>query len=102
MVIVKKICEECKKEFNKLYMFKNVSLCYWCYRKRVVIIPDAIGRAIKTVSDVLDKVYEVGGYVDKKSSVIRIRPLSFPQCMIGRKFKIVLVDEEDEDAKVVD
>jgi len=93
-------CDGC----NKLYRTKNIIsfkgkfLCRKCrskldtFRYQMSASNYICKTNNKTIEQILNKVYEIKGYVTKKG-YLKSRVISFPRCMINRKFKIILVKE---------
>ena len=100
VAISKGKCEQCDKIYRirNLVYFKGKWLCGLCRSKRNTFKSQqsAVSYIIppnkKTLKDVLNKVYEVK--VGKNADRDWIKPISFPRCMIGHKFKIVLIENE--------
>ncbi|MFW9872023.1 MAG: hypothetical protein ACFFG0_02900 [Candidatus Thorarchaeota archaeon] len=91
-------CDKCGNLYRVrgLVKFKGKFLCGNC-RKQLPTFRAQVNASnyikptnLKTIEEVLNKVYEVKYYINKRgyrNGYIQ----SFPKCMIGKKFKIVLV-----------
>ena len=96
-------CDGCHKEFyvKNLTKIKNKLLCRLCISrlpssKKISSITQTLScPSRKKLSTVLSKIYEVNYY--KKNGRIVSTNFSLPTCMIGRRFKIVLVDKDGDE-----
>lgn len=97
-----KVCDGCGKNTRRIRLSKGKFLCWGCYTKVSQMIYQG-SRCYKSLQEVLDKVYEVRGYVKKtrKGVVNVVAVFSLPSVMVGRKFKIVLVDDDLQSKKKV-
>ena len=86
------ICKKCSKRTRSLrYGKRGGFLCYTCWIKEHH--PINCGRGpIVPLEEVLSRVYEVKGYINKTNGQISAS-IGFPSILIGHKIKIVLVDE---------
>ena len=85
----KESCMECNNYTKSFRSYKNKYLCYKCYIKHVRIIKEGDNR-LMPLHEALSKTYEVRGYVNNKGYIIST--MSFPQILIGHKFKLVLIE----------
>jgi len=88
-LINNRTCQNCDNKVRSFHIFKGKFLCYKCYRKQVHIIPNPSPHR-KTMEEVLNKVYEIKGYINKNGSIKN--QLNLPQVLIGHKIKISLAD----------
>lgn len=90
----KKICDNCNCYIRRGFrIYKGRLLCFNCYQKSVKLIISGSYWKGKKIEDVLNKVYEVKSRINTKGYEIS-KQISFPKCMINKKFKIVLVENE--------
>jgi hypothetical protein len=91
-------CEGCGKEYNRRFLvaFKGKLLCRSCRSKletsRAQESASRIGIGRITIEEVLNRVYEPQVYFTENSKA-RTVLLNLPICCIGKKFKLVLVDD---------
>lgn len=94
----KKRCDECGAYMTKGFrIYKGKFLCFKCYSKKgnIINISNSFNKKLK---EVLEKIYLVEPYIYKNT--LRTRPIYFPNCMIGKKFKIILIDDEQRNTKI--
>lgn len=89
MTRIKKKCDNCELSYNKVTIYKGKMLCKKCLNKIDTITVGNIRNGY-SLEGALNKVYEVKGYLTKSNNLISM--ISFPQILIGHKFKIVLVE----------
>ncbi len=91
---VKGSCEECGKFQKRLRRAKGKLVCYLCWVKNTSIL-ELIGYEgnRKSLDEVLNKIYEPSVSFRSDGSP-RGAHLWLPLVMIGKKFKIVLVEEK--------
>lgn len=95
-------CDSCNKlmRIRHLVQFKGKFLCRCCRNKLPTFrIQMSASQYLnktnyKTIEQVLNKVYEVKSYTDKRG-YRRSFVQSLPKCMEGRHFKIILVEDEN-------
>ena len=78
---------------EKSYSYKNDILCWNCYQKYFSRVG---GYNVKGMSlkDALDKVREVHGQT-RKGTTYSYGLMGLPRVLIGKKVKLVLVEEDD-------
>jgi len=94
-IVNNKNCMDCGKKVRKFRSYKNKFLCYNCYIKKLHRIE--ISRNYNRISfeKAINRIYEVKGYVTKKG-YIKAMSSSFPNCLIGHKFKIQIIEKEEK------
>lgn len=91
MTKIKKICYKCNKKFNKTFIYKGGFYCILCYRSFFNKMPQ-IGQTGFSIERALSKIY----LIKEKVNTGNRSPngyLYFPKCLIGKKIKIILIDE---------
>jgi|WetSurMetagenome_2_1015567.scaffolds.fasta_scaffold29320_4 hypothetical protein len=92
------ICDGCMMPYNRngiVYM-KGKFLCSHCKAKREnTKIGHRLPFLIIPLNEALDKIYFVRGHVAKDFRYAN-GYCYFPRILIGKKFKVVLVEEENE------
>lgn len=91
--MTKQSCEECGIKTKKLRRLKGFYYCFNCWKKRVKIIGGfGVG---KSLEEALEKVYIVSPNLKHKNGDYYYYAGScrFPKCLIGKQFKIKLVED---------
>jgi len=81
-------CDKCGLKYKSLRPHKGKYYCYNCYITKIHRISPPI-RAGITLDKALDKIYTINCSVGKYI----IGYLSFPRCLIGKKVKLVIVED---------
>jgi len=90
----KKKCDKCGKVLNRLIKDKEGFLvCGHCKNKNKTILGGNYGTKISE-EEALSRTYTFNSYPNKKGG--RFISVGFPVILAEKKFKIVLVDEEEE------
>lgn len=85
-------CEVCGKKIRKFRKTKEFNcLCFNCFRKGLTIIK--VFPPTKTLEEVLEKVHYVKTYFKNKGTSGPVCLISLPSVMVGKKVKLILVDE---------
>ena len=79
-------CDDCNKKTRRPRIIKGKFLCYQCSVKEINLMPNS---HIQKMEKVLNKTYEVRGYLSKKGTITA--SCTFPSILIGHKFKIKLI-----------
>lgn len=87
--MAKKKCEECKLSFNKVYKKGSKKFCWRCYRKKFNIIGP---EKATTFEEAVNKTYRIIAVHSNKK--IKAGITSFPKVLVGRAFKINLIEDE--------
>ncbi len=85
---------ECKKVYRNLYRYKDKLLCYNCYKKSIVLMPWGTVYEGKTIKEALNKIYEIKGSLSKEG-YLKSHPLGIPKCLIRKKIKLILTEDEN-------
>ena len=94
-------CDVCHKLFNSvsIRLFNDKYMCYNCRRKeksyKLMESAAKYGRGIIKLEDALKRVYCCPLYVYQDGKGYTCN-LSLPICLAEKKFKIVLVEDEEE------
>ena len=88
-------CENCSAQTKRIRNYKGTFLCYKCWIKKVKIIKSG---HYTTLTEATEKVYKVRGTMSPSSKYVACS-CSFPVSLMGRKFKITLLPEEEEEEK---
>lgn len=95
---IKWACQICKIERRRLHRNRHGQVVCWkCYMKDFTRIGESgPTRRKKSIVEVLNAIHEPFVRVHKKRNVIHCVS-TFPRCMAGKRFRIVLVDENGND-----
>ena len=85
-------CARCGKKTHGNYIVEEGFVCYNCSRKGFHRIGVHDRKPYISIDKALSKVYEVKGY-KAKNGRIQISHICPPQTLIGRKVKLVLVED---------
>ena len=89
---IKKECDNCKLKFNKLYRRYGRFYCHNCFRKTLTPMVQLRGRM--SLEKALSKEYNIGVGGSNKNIC---GTTTFPMVLIGKRFKIVLVEGDEHD-----
>jgi len=85
-------CSVCGKKTRSLRIGREGFVCFSCSRNPYKIIRVGDKSPKKNIEEVLNKVHEIKGKINKKNKGIYIKNISIPQILIGHKVKLVLVE----------
>lgn len=90
------ICSGCGKKTRSIRWNNSLNgfVCWNCYKKEFNIIPAPLGNSKRSLSEVLDKVYEVKRYKRKTSRGFTAR-INLSPILIGHKIKFRLYRKHD-------
>ncbi len=93
-----KKCDKCKISFRSIYHVKGKQYCFKHSRKFFTRMDKYISLPRITMDQVLNKTYLVVPRGSPKYRRTAQGILTFPYILIGKKVRIVLVKEDDDEA----
>ncbi len=84
-----KKCDNCNNDYKRLTYFRGKSLCYKCYKKKAKIMP-CVSKNL-TIEEALNREYTIRRYLRVKENYA-YGYLHLPECLAGKKIKLVLIE----------